>query len=86
MNVAKEACRVARESIDLANFFDQLKILGETPEERETSLRLMEGLTPAEIQRPSRSTARGTASAPHSSAGTYFTRIKSVQLTLKPVK
>lgn len=50
MNVAKEACRVARESIDLANeFFDQLKILGETPEKRETSLRLMEGLTPAEI-------------------------------------
>lgn len=51
MNVAKEACKVARESIDLANeFFDQLKILGEIPEERETSLRLMEGLTPAEIQ------------------------------------
>jgi len=51
LNVAKEACKVARESIDLANeFFDQLKILGEIPEERETSLRLMEGLTPAEIQ------------------------------------
>jgi len=51
MSALERARRLLKEGVDfIEELVAEAKILGETPEEQEKTLKLMQGMTPAEIQ------------------------------------